>query len=250
MKQHLVTILPLVLIALFFAPTVSAQTITCAPIFNGGSACVQDKDFSVNKQIQEPGSKAFRENLAANSNRFSAGQTIIFHIIVKNTSNGDLSNMTITDSLPGYVLLRKVDGQTNGANNQTFSAQLNKLAKGASKTYTLETQVVTADKLPSSPSPLCVSNQALAKIGNQTSSDIATFCINNDKRNISATNSPSNTSTNNQSAPTGTSKGGLPVYSQITPTQTPGTGPEVFSLVSLALPFLSGIYLRKRGAKQ
>lgn len=210
-----------------------AQTPSCTLLFGGGQTCVQDRDFSVNKQVQEPGSKDFRDNLTATSNRFTSGQTITFRITIKNTANGDLSNLTITDTIPRHLTYTKGDG-TFDKSNQTFSAKIDKLEKGKSKTLTLVTTVITADKLPSVPSPLCLSNQASAKVGNKTSTDITTFCVNNEKPTAQTQITPGNT------------KGGLPVFGQISPTQTPGTGGELLSLLSLPTFGALGYFLRNK----
>lgn len=43
-----------------------------------------------------------------------------------------------------------------------------------------------------------------------------------------------------------TTKGGLPVYSPTPATETPGTGPEAFGLISLIPAAAAGLYLRKK----
>ena len=56
-----------------------------------------------------------------------------------------------------------------------------------------------------------------------------------------ATNSASNTNNSGQ-----TTKGGLPVYSPSTTSQTPPTGPEAFSLLGLIPAAAAGFWLRKK----
>lgn len=55
------------------------------------------------------------------------------------------------------------------------------------------------------------------------------------------TNSPSNTNNSGQ-----TTKGGLPVYSPSTTSQTPPTGPEALSLLGLIPAAAAGFWLRKK----
>jgi uncharacterized repeat protein (TIGR01451 family) len=222
----------------FLASPVSAQTPVCAPINGGGPACVQYRDFSVNKQIQAPDKKSFQDNLTAPNTRFSAGQMITFRLIVRNTSNNQLKNIIVTDTLPTYLTFINGDGTYN-FNNRTFSATVATIEKGQSKTLALNVKVVPANNLPTSPSPVCLSNLATAKQGNNTSQDTAVFCID-------TTTQAQSTRTVLPSSGGSTTKGGLPIQGQPTARVTPSTGPETITLLSILLPSLGGLYLRRK----
>jgi uncharacterized repeat protein (TIGR01451 family) len=226
-----------------FALPSYAQTPSCRPVYNGGPACVQHKDISINKEVREPGANQFRDNLTANSNTFSADSPIVFRITIKNTSNNTLSNITVTDTLSPYLTYTKGDGAFDKS-SRTFSAKLNSLNKGQSKSFTISAAIVSQNQLPETSGSYCLSNSANVQTGDKRSTDIATYCIADESKILSAP------SRGLQPTAGGTSKGGMPIYTQPSPTQTPGTGPETLPIVSLLASAAGGFLLRGKTTKK
>ena len=244
----------LLLMTLFvvFPPVALAQTTptpTCVPVFGGGDTCVRNAPVVVNKLVRDPDSGVYVDTL---TNPYTPGQSITFHIFVTNTTDKDVTGISVKDIFPSYLQYKDGDGSFD-FNKQTFTARLTSLRKGESKAIIVSGTVVAAEKLPSSPSPLCISNIATATQDGKTSSDTTSFCLSKpiqENKSVSTTtgttNSGSTKSGSTQS--TSTTKGGLPIYSRtsIKSKSTPATGPEDLVYLGIIIPAAGGWFLRKK----
>src|SRR3990167_10888624 len=85
------------------AKAVNAQSCT-TQYGNGqyGAPCVPI-DVTINKQIKNPISLIFVENLGPSDDKFSPGAEVHFKLIVHNASSQDWSRVTVRDTLPQYL---------------------------------------------------------------------------------------------------------------------------------------------------
>lgn len=225
--KSLLSISFLVVCSLFFAPLASADTV-CQPIYGGGVSCPQVGNIAINKQINNPQTtNVFVENLDVNNPRFSPDQIVRFKITVTNNGNASLSNITVKDIFPEFVLFVAGAGSFD-SNTKTLSFNVGSLNAGASQSFDLTAKVVAANQIPSDKNIICVINQAIATVNSQTSQDNVQFCI--EKK----VEQPIET------------KGGLKVFPTPAVTVTPPTGPEMLPLLGLLPTGLFGFLLRKK----
>jgi uncharacterized repeat protein (TIGR01451 family) len=248
MKHLIIVVFTFIYISLLWlympeAHAAGAPTPTCVPVFGGGSPCNGDAAVVVNKQVRDPKSGRYVDNL---SGTYDPGQAVTFHIFFTNTSNKDLTGILIQDTFPRYLSYTDGDGKFDFT-KQIFTANLTSLKKGQSKALSVTGTIVSADKIPSSPSPLCVTNVATVTQEGKTSSDSVPFCI---RQSASAQPEPTKTAqtTTRNVQPGSTTKGGLPIYSQSNAktNKTPDTGPEELGYVAILLSSMGGFYLRKK----
>jgi uncharacterized repeat protein (TIGR01451 family) len=241
MRQFIAVLLVLFLFSVT-QQQVLAQTPTCVPIFGGGATCARDASVVVNKQIKDPKSGKYVDSLTT---PYAPGQAITFHIFVTNTTTNTVNGISIKDTFPTYLSYAAGDGKFDFS-NQTFTANVTSLTKGQSKAISVTVTVVSADKIPGSPSPLCISNVVTATQNGKTSTDTTPFCLTRTAPAQTAQSGTLGSSTRNVQ-PGATTKGGLPVYSQVAGTKkTPATGPEDMAYAALAIAGAGGWYMRRK----
>lgn len=237
MKIHLLTGLIFLTVLLTFTHIVLAQTPECSRIFGGGQTCFTHPDLTIDKQVQLPGSNSFSHNLTTEENYFSPQSEITFRINIKNTANGALTNIEVTDILPAQLRFKKGNGRYD-FNTSTFSDKITRLEPNQTKTYIITSSVNTSSL---NGDLTCMVNNAKAIQNGKTGTDNAAFCIKNDKQTsisrAAATPGPKST------------KGGMPIFDgEKTVKKTPPTGPEEIAFLSFLLPALSGFYIRRKSA--
>ncbi|MBI2641915.1 DUF11 domain-containing protein [Candidatus Roizmanbacteria bacterium] len=147
----------------------------------GGPAPVQQLliDKFVGKVTSSKGSVTqldYVDNLSPSDPRFQAGQEVNFKLKVKNTSNVNLSNVTVKDFLPEFV--EPVAGPgTFDANSRTISFNAGNFTPDEEKTYFLTVKVVSQEKLPSDKGLVCLLNKSQASSGDISDEDTAQFCV-------------------------------------------------------------------------
>ncbi len=222
----------IVISSLLIAKPVSAD-IVCQPLYGGGQSCVATGKVTINKQVQNPQTGVFVDNLGPNDPKFVPGQTVPFRIILTNTGNATLSRVTVKDIFPVYVQNIAGPGSFN-ANTLTFDVF--NLNPSESRTFDLNAQVIAADQLPNK-NVICeinndttkpLQNRAIAIFDGQIEDD-ANFCI--EKQAVGG--------------PAPTTKGGLKVFTTPQVTKTPPTGPETIALLGLIPTGALGLLFRK-----
>jgi uncharacterized repeat protein (TIGR01451 family) len=160
-----------------------------------------------------------------NDPKYTPGQTVPFQLAVTNTGNTTLNNVTVQDIFPQYVTYVSGNG-TYDANTKTLTFTIGTLNAGQTQTFIVQGQVVAASQIPGNNGITCVVNQSIASDNGAQSQDNAQFCI--------------------QQPVLSTSQTPLTVFPSSPVTQTPPTGPELFSLLSLISAGLSGMFLRNK----
>ncbi|MBP6883321.1 MAG: hypothetical protein WAT72_02995 [Microgenomates group bacterium] len=150
------------------------------PYGQGGqsNSILVDKTVGMNQVTTKGGttSTTFVDNLGSTDQRFFAGQTVSFKIKVKNTSDHKLSNIVVKDTLPTSLEAVDVKNYDSATRTITLSDNL-ALNAGEEYIYTLNTKVVSQEKLPTDKGVFCVYNKAVASNSMVSDDDAAQFCI-------------------------------------------------------------------------
>lgn len=252
---------------LLFATTAQAETTTnCQPVYGGGQTCQQSNSLSINKKVlrseltfqqgQTYQESDFVDHISTKNKPYSPNQQTAFRLTVTNTSNRDITDITVEDLLPNqYITYVAGQGEFNDQ-TKTFSTKIDKLKPNESRAFTIQVMTARAEELPEGSGLICSVNQARATAGNQVAEDNSQLCMNKTGATPSSfpqvqgqqTVTPQTTKgglpiVTNQ--PT-QSKGGLPVTQTPQTNRTPETGPEHLLLLG---PLAGvGMYLRKKAS--
>jgi uncharacterized repeat protein (TIGR01451 family) len=218
----------------------AGETNQCQPIYGGGESCPKVPQIEINKTVQNPETQGYVDNLSASDPKFAPTETVTFKITVKNTSDQELTKITIKDVFPNVVEF--VNGVGNfDAGSRTLTIPLEKLSPNEARDFFVQAKVVAADKLPANQNVVCVINQSSITVAEKTAQDNAQFCI---EKGLKPEERP--TTKGGQPVNPPVTKGGKPVYPTTTATTTPETGPEALALIGLIPSALGGAYLRRK----
>lgn len=237
MKQlHQLTLTGITLSAGIFLLALSAHaagtTSSCQPIYGGGQICVQAGDLLLNKTVRNPQSGTFVENLGVNDPKYGPDQEVSFQIMVTNTGNDTLTNITVKEIFPQHVTYLSGPGTVDNA-KKVVTFTIDALNPNETKTFTFTGKIAPANTLPQEKDVVCVINRVSAKIGDKESTDNAQFCIQKGAA----------------PQPGQVTKGGLPVMPPTQVTTTPPTGPEALALLALLPSGVLGYIFRKKSIK-
>ena len=204
----------------------------CTPLYGGGQSCAQNDPILINKQVQNPQTKAYVDNLSATDPQYGPGQTVLFKIMINNNSKNTVSNITASDIFPSYIDYFKGSGSYD-VNTRALTFAVGQLKGNETKVFYVEGHVVNKDALPQSQQARCVINQALVVANNKTSQDNSLICLTTDENP---------TTTTNQNV----TSGGLVIHPPSQVKTTPGTGPEAFAIFGLLPLGGLGFFLRSK----
>lgn len=160
--------------ALMFAPIVSADM--CTTQYGGTSNCTPS-DLTINKQVFNPVTRVYVDNLTTTDPTFTPGNEVNYRLIVHNGS-GETFQVNVKDILPPYMTFVAGPGTYN-ADTRTLEFKLENLIAGETRTIDLLAKVVNADKFPEGKSLFCVVNVAEVHALNRNDSDSAQVCLKN-----------------------------------------------------------------------
>lgn len=101
MKQAGFILITILFAAVFMTTPASARIYGCNSTY--GHPCPPSETITINKEVQNPKDGNFVDNLGMNDPKFGPSQNVNFRITITNTSNKDLSDVTVADTLPSYV---------------------------------------------------------------------------------------------------------------------------------------------------
>lgn len=210
-------------------------TSSCQPIYGGGQICVQAGDLQLNKTVRNPQSGAFVENLGVNDPKYGPDQDVSFQIMVTNTGNDKLTNITVKEIFPQHVTYLSGPGTVDNA-KKVVTFTVDALNPNETKTFTFTGKIAPANNLPNDKNVVCVINRVSAKVGDKESTDNAQFCI---QKGVAP-------QPGQPTQPGQVTKGGLPVMPPTQVTTTPSTGPEALALLALLPSGVLGYIFRKK----
>src|SRR3989344_1075302 len=133
-------------VAFLLSVSVASANYGCAPY---GGECPTASQIVVDKLIRDPRSKGetYVDNLLLSDYKFSPGEDIIFKIVVKNTGNTTVNNVTAYDVVPGvtnYMLLSGESRNTIREVNKSFGS----LSPDESREWFIRVRVKGANEIP------------------------------------------------------------------------------------------------------
>lgn len=158
-----------------FAPSVLADM--CTTQYGGTTTC-QPSDLTVNKQVKNPTSGVFVENLTTTDPTFTPGSDVTFKLTIKNASGETFDPVTVKDTLPPYLEFVAGPGTYN-KDTKVLEFKLEKMIAGESRTVEILARVVDASGFPTGKSLFCVTNVAEVSALNRRDSDSAQACLQN-----------------------------------------------------------------------
>lgn len=222
----------LLILSAFFAlaQNAFAGESNCQVVYGGGQTCTTSVKFTVNKLVQIPtkGGGDFVDNFTINDQKLSGGQTVNFKIVITNTGDTTLKNLTVVDTFPQFLNFTAGNGTFN-SNNKTLTFVIDSLDAGKSAEFVISAKASEEKDLPNGSGVTCTTNNVLAtdSTGSQ-GSDNAQVCI--QKNVLAAAAAPQ-------------------VFEKVPTKQIPATGPELYSLIGLIPAGLGGIYLRRKSSR-
>jgi len=144
-------------------------------------------DLVINKEVKNPISNVFVENLGSTDPTFSPDSTITFKLVIKNGSGETMNPVTVTDQLPDYLsfVSANIPSSTNkGGNAVVFT--LDNMIAGETRTIDLTVKVATKSAFPAGRSLFCVSNYSKVTSSARPNGDddTAELCITNGPGNL------------------------------------------------------------------
>lgn len=136
-------------------------------------------DLTINKEVKNPISNIYVENLGSTDPTFSPGSTVSFRLNVKNGS-GETMDVTLRDILPSYLSYVSASvPATYDANSKTVTMKLNQMIAGETRVIELGAKVADKTAFPQGRSFFCVTNDS--KVSSQQrpegDEDTASLCI-------------------------------------------------------------------------
>ncbi len=205
------------------AGMVNASGSQCQVIYGGGQVCDKQIQFSIDKLVQVPSKGGqFVDNINVNDPKYSAGQTVVFKIVISNTGKDKIDHARVTDTFPQFLSF--VSGAGTWDNNaKTLTFDVNNLDAGKAVSFLITAKVADDTNLPNQ-STVCVTNQVRAiEDSGASAQDSSQVCI-------------------TRVVPTPTPM----IYEKVPVKDIPKTGPELLTLLALAPVGLAGFYLRKK----
>lgn len=191
----------------------------------------QSKSILINKLVATPqdnkgngDSGEFVDNLSPTDPRFAPDQHVFFKLIVKNTSDIELTDVEVTDYVPEFLVPVTHPGDYDSDSHQiTFNA--GDFAVDEEKAYILEMKFVGTGDL-SDNTITCVVNESKAEADDVSDNDSSQVCV--EKPGVSGSTT-----------------------SESTIVTIPSTGPELMGLVVAAemATLGAGIYLNRKARK-
>lgn len=196
---------------LFAASTVKADCV--GQYGQYGQPCNSYSIF-MDKMVQKPGTNDYVDNLSVSDPRYKPGQTVMFKVTVKNTSNATIGELTAKDYVPSYLTPIEGPGTYDSA-TRTITWNGGYFGVDEQKTWYFKMGVDSQANLPANQGLFCLVNKAQAWSNDKTDDDSSQFCI---EKQVA------------------------------TPPKVPSAGPEMgLALMAIQLAGVgAGIYLKKR----
>lgn len=163
------------LASVLFQPNPAYGQAGCTPIYGGGVQCPPTQQVLIDKTIKNPENAVFVDNLGVNDTKLIPNQTnVMFRLLVENTTDQTLSNVTVVDTLPSQLIFVAGQGSYD-ANTRQLTITINSLGPREKRTFDITTNV--AEVTAFSQTVTCVVNSAAVTVGTQRDSDTAQVCI-------------------------------------------------------------------------
>lgn len=160
----------------FALSTQSANAQDCTTQYGGGqygTTTCNPNDLTINKEVKNPVSNVYVENLSATDATYSPGSEVLFKLTIKNGSGETFNPVTVRDVLPEHFDFVAGPGTYN-KDNRTLTFALENMIAGQTRVVEVLTKVQTAG-LPND--LFCKSNQSFVSALNRNDEDSAQVCV-------------------------------------------------------------------------
>lgn len=139
----------------------------CETQYGGTQICVSTGQLQINKEVLDPISNKYVDNLGINNYKFAPGEVATFRISVRNVGDNNLSKVSVSDS-PQSEFLSLASGNLN--------FDLTDLKPGEVRSTEVKLRVADASKMPQN-NVICVINSAEAVSDSNRDKDSAQLCL-------------------------------------------------------------------------
>lgn len=163
-------------LTLLAVPVSHAFADMCTTQYGGETTC-QPSDLTINKEVQNPSTLSFVENLSSSDPTFAPGSDVLYRLVISNTSGQTFDPVNVKDVLPAFLTFVSGPGTYDaGSNTLTFS--LSNLIAGETRTVDIMARVNDVSNF-NGKSFVCVNNYAEVRSLNRFDSDTAQICLQN-----------------------------------------------------------------------
>jgi len=140
-----------------------------------------DYSILIDKTVAIPNSSNtnsnnYVDNLSPSDPRFHAGDDVWFKVRVKNTSDRDLTAVTVKDFVPTYILPLEGPGAWD-LDNRVITWNAGDFTVDEEKTYYLKMRVYDKSMLPADKGLFCITNSVEARNNVSYDDDSSQICI-------------------------------------------------------------------------
>ena len=197
---------------------------------------------------------SFTDNLTSANEHYVGDDPIIFKILVTNTGAEVMKNITVTDTIPDYLMPHRPGMSGWNETSRTVTYQIDFLSPNKFHDYMIPMKVLANDDIPGAPRTMCLTNSAQITSGSSNARDASTFCVEKLPPTNPATTvtpaaaQPATAQPSPTVVPTTTPTATSEAHIEPTITQIPSTGPEAGALmIGLELLALgTGVVLKRR----
>lgn len=141
--------------------------VRCETQYGGSEVCVKTGQLQIDKEVWNPDTENFVDNLGLSDHKFLPGDEIVFKLKIKNVGDETFSKVEVRDYLPELIYL------TNG----DISFDINDLHAGDTVETEIKTKVVDASQFPNNKTTVCEVNTAETWSGDERDKDTAQVCL-------------------------------------------------------------------------
>lgn len=145
----------------------SFAAVRCETQYGGNEVCVRTGQLQIDKEVWNPDTEKFVDNLGLSDHKFLPGDEIIFKLKIKNVGDNTFSKVEVRDYLPDLIYL------TNG----DIAFNINDLHPGDVNEYEIKTKVVDASQFPNGKSLICEVNASEVWSGDEHDKDTSQVCL-------------------------------------------------------------------------
>lgn len=156
----------------------------CEPVYGGGERCWGTGEILIDKTVKNPSTGLSVDNLGINDPKFAPGQEVLYKLEIKNTGQGNFSEVKVKDILPSYldfVSLTDNDGNLFpsdwNSNTRELRFSFSDLKAGESRIFKLTARVFGKEKLPEDLTRECPINTVWVEGDGKTDQDQAQICF-------------------------------------------------------------------------
>lgn len=154
-------------IIFLFNAKAALAAVRCETQYGGGETCVRTGQLQIDKEVWNPDTEKFVDNLGLSDHKFLPGDEIVFKLKIKNVGDETFSKVEVRDYLPELIDL------TNG----DIAFDINDLHAGDVREYEIKTKVVDAEKFPNDKTVVCEVNTSEVWSGDERDKDTAQVCL-------------------------------------------------------------------------